>query len=270
MQHLDLLRRVGAGELSPEAAASTLRAGDIAELAGLARLDLDRAERIGIPEIVLAGPKRTADVVALVEALLEQRGHAHVSRLRPRQRRALADLAARMGAGLVAHGRRAASLHLAEAPRPARAGLVGLLAAGTADLDVLAEAAMVCDAAGCATRIVADVGVAGLHRLFAPLSALVRDGADCLVVAAGMDGALPSVVAGLAGLPVIGLPTSNAYGHGGRGEGALTAMLQSCAPGLVVVNIDNGVGAGAAAALIARRAAARSDAATGPARAEHP
>ena len=101
-----------------------------------------------------------------------------------------------------------------------------------------------------------DVGVAGLHRLVAPLERFFAAGVDVIVVAAGMDGALPSVVAGLVDVPVIGLPTSIGYGFGGAGIGALTTMLQSCAPGLVVVNIDNGIGAGATAALIANRAAA--------------
>ena len=97
-----------------------------------------------------------------------------------------------------------------------------------------------------------DVGVAGVHRLSGPLNDMVERGVAALVVAAGMEGALPSVVSGLVSVPVIGLPTSTGYGMGGGGEAALLAMLQSCSPGLVVVNIDNGVGAGVTAALIAR------------------
>ena len=101
-----------------------------------------------------------------------------------------------------------------------------------------------------------DVGVAGLHRLVQPLREIVTAGVDCIVVAAGMDGALPSVVAGLVDVPVIGLPVSVGYGYGGNGEAALMTMLQSCAPGITVVNIDNGIGAGSTAALIANRMAA--------------
>ncbi len=101
-----------------------------------------------------------------------------------------------------------------------------------------------------------DVGVAGLHRLVSPLERFAAAEVDVIVVAAGMDGALPSVVAGLVDVPVIGLPTSVGYGLGAGGVGALTTMLQSCAPGLVVVNIDNGIGAGSTAALIANRSAA--------------
>ena len=108
---------------------------------------------------------------------------------------------------------------------------------------------------GCEVTCIYDVGVAGLHRLVAPLNDLMRRGTDAIIVAAGMDGALPSVVAGLVAVPVIGLPTSIGYGMGGKGVAALLSMLQTCAPGLVVVNIDNGVGAGITAAMIANRVA---------------
>jgi NCAIR mutase (PurE)-related protein len=206
-----------------------------------------------VPEIVLAAPKRAGEVVAICELLLDRTGEACISRMRPRHRRAVEGLAARRGATLHAYGGHAARL-CATPPAPGDpASLVGLIAAGTSDLDALAEARMVAEAAGCATATVADVGVAGLHRLLEPLNRLLAARARVLVVAAGMDGALPSVVSGLVDLPVVGLPTSSGYGAGGRGRGALLAMLQTCAPGLAVVNVDNGVGAGAVAARIARR-----------------
>ena len=130
------------------------------------------------------------------------------------------------------------------------------MSAGTSDIPVAAEASLIAMEMGAQVLEAWDVGVAGLHRLVEPLERFTTAGIDVLVVAAGMDGALPSVVAGLVDVPVIGLPTSIGYGLGGGGVGALTAMLQSCAPGLVVVNIDNGIGAGSTAALIANRAAA--------------
>jgi NCAIR mutase (PurE)-related protein len=135
------------------------------------------------------------------------------------------------------------------------AGKVGLLTAGTSDVPVADEARMVIEACGLDSRLDADLGVAGLHRFVGPLAATLEWGADVIVVAAGMDGVLPGLVAGLIDVPVIGLPVSTGYGRGGAGEAALTTMLQSCSTGLVVVNIDNGVGAGAAAVLIASRAA---------------
>ena len=137
------------------------------------------------------------------------------------------------------------------APEPG--GCVGLLTAGTSDIPVAEEAAMVITHMGCRVERGYDTGVAGMHRLLEPLTRMIKSGADVLVVVAGMEGALPSVVAGLVDVPVVGVPTSTGYGIGGDGTAALYSILQSCSPGLVAVNIDNGVGAGAAAALIARR-----------------
>jgi NCAIR mutase (PurE)-related protein len=142
--------------------------------------------------------------------------------------------------------------------RRAAGGLVGVLCAGTSDLPIAAEASLAAAEMGATVLEAWDVGVAGLHRLVAPLERFIAAGVDVIVVAAGMDGALPAVVAGLVDVPVIGLPTSVGYGYGAGGIGALTTMLQSCAPGVVVVNIDNGFGAGATAALIANRAAGTS------------
>ena len=145
-----------------------------------------------------------------------------------------------------------------------------MLTAGTSDIPVAEEAAALCHEMGCAVHSAYDVGVAGLHRLFEPLRAMLAAPADAIIVAAGMDGALPSVVAGLVDVPVIGLPTSVGYGLGGGGMGALTSMLQTCAPGLAVVNIDNGIGAGAMAGLIAARAGmARKERTSGYARTKH-
>jgi NCAIR mutase (PurE)-related protein len=134
-------------------------------------------------------------------------------------------------------------------------GQVAVISAGTSDIPVAEEAALIASEMGCQVTCIYDVGVAGLHRLFGPLGELLSRGVDAIIVVAGMDGALPSVVAGLVPVPVIGLPTSIGYGMGGKGVAALLSMLQTCAPGLSVVNIDNGVGAGITAALIANRVA---------------
>jgi hypothetical protein len=143
-------------------------------------------------------------------------------------------------------------------------GRVGILAAGTSDVPVAEEAALMCREMGCSVHTAYDVGVAGLHRLFGPLCEMLDEAAvDVLIVAAGMDGALPSVVAGLVDVPVVGLPTSAGYGLGGAGVAALYSMLQTCVPGLSVVNVDNGIGAGAVAGLIANRVASARDHAPG-------
>ena len=253
MNRTELLRAVAEGRVAPDEALLRLHAGEVAELRDRARLDPERRDRIGLPEVVLADGKSPVDVAAIVATLLDTTGSCCISRMRRRHRRAVDGVVASSGATLVAYGGRAARLLAASVREEPRRGLIGLLAAGTSDIDALEEARMVCEAAGCETRSAVDVGVAGIRRLFEPLAGLVAADVDAIVVAAGMDGALASVVAGLAGVPVIGLPVSTGYGAGARGRAALLSMLQSCAPGLTVVNIDNGVGAGAAAALVSLR-----------------
>ncbi len=193
------------------------------------------------------------------EALAELRslqleGQGLVSRMTADHRAALHEAAADADLSVIDYAHAARALRRGFAPEPLE-GKVGLLTAGTSDVPVADEARMVIEACGLASRLEADLGVAGLHRFVGPLAATLEWGADVIVVAAGMDGVLPGLVAGLIDVPVIGLPVSTGYGRGGAGEAALGTMLQSCSTGLVVVNIDNGVGAGAAAVLIAARAA---------------
>jgi NCAIR mutase (PurE)-related protein len=192
--------------------------------------------------------------VAIVARFLEHGPIVLCSRVSSEQAEALTDRAP----GEVDHDERSRVVVVRRdgAPPPQERGAVGILAAGTSDVAVAGEAAAMCRAMGVAVVTAYDVGVAGLPRLAVPLEEMRAAGAAALVVAAGMEGALPSVVAGLVDVPVIGLPTSTGYGLGGRGEAALLGMLQSCSPGLVVVNVDNGIGAGATAGLIARRASA--------------
>jgi pyridinium-3,5-biscarboxylic acid mononucleotide synthase len=222
----------------------------------LVRVDPNRARRAGIPEFVLAGNKASREVSDALWRLVEANGRAMASRVRPEDIAAIQD-ALQPAISVEAHP--AARVLVASRPgteRPNRGGVVGILSAGTSDIPVAAEASLAAAEMGATVIEAWDVGVAGLHRLVAPLEQIVAARVDVLVVAAGMDGVLPSVVAGLVDVPVIGLPTSVGYGLGAGGVGALTTMLQSCAPGVVVVNIDNGIGAGSTAALIANRAAA--------------
>jgi len=248
----DVLRRLVAGELSEDEALAELRRIQLDELAGKAKLDLGRYMRRGVPEVVLAPGKSPRDAARLVVAMADSRGQGLISRMSDAHRAALDDAA--RGRRVVAYASSARVLRDAFAPERVE-GKVGILTAGTSDVAAADEARMVVEACGLEARLDADLGVAGLHRFIAPLSSMLEWGADVLVVAAGMDGVLPGLVAGLVDVPVIGLPVSTGYGRGAAGDGALTTMLQSCATGLVVVNIDNGVGAGAAAAVIASRAA---------------
>jgi len=250
----DILRRLVAGELSEDDALAELRRMQLEELGGRARLDLGRYLRRGIPEVVLGTGKSAPEAARLAVAMAEQQGQGLISRMTGAHRDSLASAANSAHMTVVDYHSSARVLRDGFAPQEV-AGKVGILTAGTSDVPVADECRMVVEACGLEARLDSDLGVAGLHRFVAPLAATLEWGADVIVVAAGMDGVLPGLIAGLIDLPVIGLPVSTGYGRGGAGEAALTTMLQSCSTGLVVVNIDNGIGAGAAAALIAARAA---------------
>jgi NCAIR mutase (PurE)-related protein len=252
-----LLEALLEGDLGLEDALQKLRLLQVTQLGEFARLDVNRDLRKGVPEVVYAPRKTDADLEAIARRFLADRGLVLVSRLEPeraeRLRRALVEEAAEALTFVYDPAARVLAARTPAYRPPEPGGCVGLLTAGTSDIPVAEEAALVITHMGCRVERGYDTGVAGVHRLLEPLTRMIESGADALVVAAGMEGALPSVVAGLVDVPVIGVPTSTGYGLGGDGTAALYSILQSCSPGLVAVNIDNGVGAGAAAALIARR-----------------
>lgn len=220
------------------------------------RLDPLRQSRTGIPEVVLAGRKTVDDVATSMMRLADSQGRSLASRLRADQ---VATLAEKVGDDytLVVDAVAATAIVFTQGHEvPASSGgRIAVISAGASDRPIAREAEIMATEMGCQVLMVQDVGVAGLHRLVQPLQRIVAFDPHAIVVAAGMDGALPSVVAGLVPIPIIGLPVSVGYGYGGDGAGALMSMLQSCSPGLAVVNIDNGIGAGSMAALIANRAA---------------
>ena len=254
-----LLERVASNELSVEAALEEIRLLQVEFVADFARLDVSRGLRKGVPEVVYAPRKTDEQLEAVVNGLLDGRGSALVSRLDASRAGRLKEAlgAGRSDGGSLDFAYQAEAevlaCHTSDYEAPETRGCIGILTAGTSDIPVAEEAALVATHMGCSIVRGFDVGVAGLHRLVEPLGRIVRGGASVIVVVAGMEGALPSVVGGLVDLPVIGVPTSTGYGLGGDGTAALYSMLQTCSPGVVAVNIDNGVGAGAAAALIARR-----------------
>ena len=218
----------------------------------VARLDVEREARTGIPEVVLAEGKLDEHLRQIAEAFADAKGRILVSRLAPERLRLFEGL----GLDLQYHAE-ARLLVVAKpgAPPPRRTGgRVGILAAGTADVAVAEEARLVAEELGCEVVKAYDVGVAGIHRLFPALDRLLEADVDAVIVAAGREGALAPVVSGLVDRPVIGLPISTGYGYGGQGLAALQTMLQSCSP-LTVVNIDAGFVAGATAAQFANRVA---------------
>ena len=245
-----LLQDVAGGRVSAEAAAEALRDLPFADL-GYAKVDHHRELRQGACEIVYAEPKSVEEVSGIVEQLLEgNEGPVLVTRVTPAHAAAVRHLADRAGLPVEERPRSRCIAILRNVPEPA--GCVLIVTAGTADLPVAEEAELTARLLGAGADVVPDVGVAGLHRI-AAIRERVRD-SDAVVVVAGMEGALASVVGGLATGPVIACPTSVGYGASFGGLAALLSMLSSCTPGTVCVDIDDGVGAGYAAALIARRA----------------
>jgi NCAIR mutase (PurE)-related protein len=232
----------------------TLRGRELT-VRGTARIDLDREARTGVPEIILAEGKSPEEVVRIATALWGRQRGSVISRLDATHRRALSR-ARRAGLPVTLAARGRVARVGPPAPTASRADVVAVLTAGTADRPIAEEILAVLGALGIRTLVADDVGVAGLHRLLRALRRLEPVDPAVYVVCAGREGALPTVVAGLVPAPVIGVPTSSGYGRGGRGEAALSAMLQSCAP-IAVVNIDGGVPAALVAAQIVRSARRR-------------
>lgn len=213
---------------------------------GYARVDTDREERQGLPEVIYAPGKDDDEIAGIASRLLaEGTGPVLVSRLSHTRADSVRSL---VGGGGGVYDETARLLLWR--PRTPADFQVRIVTAGTADGPVAAETAAVADAVGLSAELIADVGVAGMHRLYAVLDQL--NDADVVIVVAGMEGALASAVGGLVGSPVIAVPTSTGYGAALEGVTALLAMLSSCAAGLTVVNIDSGFGAAMAAHRLAR------------------
>lgn len=213
---------------------------------GFAKLDHHRKLRKGFPEVVWAPGKTLPHLKKIVSALAKQKSGVLVTRLQTKTAGQLKRAFPKAVYNSDAH-----AFYLPSNPKPAELGKIGVLSAGTSDIPVAEEAAFTAECLGAEVTRIYDVGVAGIHRLFAHLPQL--ENASVLVVVAGMEGALPSVVAGLVDKPVIAVPTSVGYGTHLGGLAPLLAMLNSCATGVVVVNVDNGFGAGFAAATFARQ-----------------
>ncbi|MBM4269891.1 MAG: nickel pincer cofactor biosynthesis protein LarB [Deltaproteobacteria bacterium] len=241
-----ILAQVAEGALSPDEALQKVKHLPFEDI-GFARVDHHRHLRVGFPEVIFGQGKTGPQIVAIAERLLAAGQNVLVTRIQPE---AAAELLARIPG--VEHDpvARTASRILSPAS-PETRGTVLVIAAGTSDLPVAAEARRTLEAFGQPAETLYDVGVSGLHRLLASKERLTT--ASVLIVVAGMEGALPSVVAGLVDCPVIAVPTSIGYGASFGGIAALLGMLNSCAAGVVVVNIDNGFGAAVAAAQINRR-----------------
>jgi NCAIR mutase (PurE)-related protein len=245
----DVLERYKRGEIDEQRVETLLRLDFLEKIGEHTIFDHAREARRGIPEIVFGESKSPEAVADIVQRVMSDREVILVSRAREEHFRTVQakvpDARYDAKAKMVVVDRRK--------DRTER-GVIGIMTAGSSDIGVAEEARAVAEAMGCRVVTAYDVGVAALHRFMTPMHKMLEEGVDALVVVAGMEGALPTVVSGLCDVPVIGVPTSVGYGAGGKGEAALLGMLQTCSPGMVVVNIDNGVGAGSTAALISIRA----------------
>jgi len=252
----DILEELMDEKISIEEAEKFLKAKLIEDVGDLAKLDVFRKTRTGVPEVIYAQSKNAQMVLDIIKSFLKSKKFAIISRYNEEQVEIIIktfqnndyDVSINNLGKIIVVKEKSFDFEK-------RNGVVGIITAGTSDIPIAEEAKEILKAMGCEIMASYDVGIAGVHRIFSPLSNMIKKGVHVIIVCAGMEGTLPGVVASLVDVPVIGVPISSGYGLGANGKGALITMLQSCSPGLVVVNIDNGFGAGASAALIANKMA---------------
>ena len=232
-----------------------MKANLIEEVGDIAKLDVLRKMRTGIVEVIYAENKSSDMILKIIKSFLESNKFAIVSRFKENQKDAIFNEFGNNSEITLECNElaRIIIVKLKNFEFKKRDGIVGIITAGSSDIPVAEEAKVIAESMGCKVVSSYDLGIAGIHRIFNPLSEMIKIGVHVIIVCAGMEGTLPGVVAALVDVPVIGVPISSGYGLGEKGVGALTTMLQSCSPGLLVVNIDNGFGAGASAALIANK-----------------
>ena len=239
-------------KISPSKAKKLLSLYSIEKIGNIAQIDTGRRNRKGIPEIILAERKELLDLKKIIKKTLTKNNEVLISRIKQKDYTKILEFA-KKNKYKIKNGKNTTALLIYKNKIKKLGGKVGIIAAGTSDIGVGEEARLVCESMNCDCLSSYDVGIAGLHRIFPVMKQFIESEVDVIIVVAGMEGALASIVSSIADIPVIGVPTSIGYGYGEKGVAALASMLQSCSLGLTVVNIDNGVGAGAAAANIANR-----------------
>jgi len=240
------------GKISPSRAKKLLSLYSIEKIGNIAQIDTGRKNRKGIPEIILGERKQLLDLKKIIKKTLSKNNEVLVSRIKKKDYSKILEFS-KKNKYKIKKGKNTSALLIYKNNIKKTGGKVGIIAAGTSDVGGGEEARLVCESMNCDCLCSYDVGIAGLHRIFPVLKQFVESEVGAIIVVAGMEGALASIVSSIADVPVIGVPTSIGYGYGEKGVAALASMLQSCSLGLTVVNIDNGVGAGAAAANIANR-----------------
>ncbi len=253
MEIHEILESLEKGKISVNNAKKLLSLYSIEKIEGIAKIDINRRKRRGIPEVVFAETKKLDEIKKIIKKTLEKTNSVVVSRINKDDYSKILSFAKKLKVK-VRTGKNSSSVLLFKTPIKFEGGKVGILAAGTSDIGVAEEARLMSEAMNCKCIFSYDVGVAGIQRIFPILKEMIKEEVDCIIVVAGMEGALATLVSSMVDIPVIGIPTSVGYGYGGKGIAALASMLQSCSLGLSIVNIDNGIAAGAIAANIANRA----------------
>jgi NCAIR mutase (PurE)-related protein len=251
-----ILVQLSNGAISVKKAEELIQNNSLLKIDDFLMFDTYREGRSGIPEVVFSESKSKTMLIKILENVTPKKGVVLFTRLKDEHLEHLKDYSTKNKNFIITisdEGRTAVvSMPSYKFPE-LKFGPVVVLTAGSSDIPVAKEAQLTLMLMGVKTLTTFDIGIAGLHRLINPLYTYLKENPACIIVCAGMEGALPSVVAGLVDVPVIGVPISIGYGFGGKGVGALTSMLQSCSPGLSIVNIDAGFNAGAMAALIAKK-----------------
>ncbi|MFX1389349.1 MAG: nickel pincer cofactor biosynthesis protein LarB [Promethearchaeota archaeon] len=253
----DILKDLVENKISLDDAEKLLRVNIIEEIGDLAKLDIFRKTRTGIPEVIYAQNKDAQLLLDIIYGFLKRKKFAIISRYNEEQKALIINNFSNSDNYEIDINILGRIVIIKESSYqfPKKGGVVGIITAGSSDVPIAIESEVIVKAMGCEVVSSYDVGIAGIHRLFTPLREMIKKGVHIIIVCAGMEGTLPGVVAALVDVPVIGVPISSGYGMGEKGKGALITMLQSCSPGLLVVNIDNGFGAGASAAIIANKIA---------------
>ena len=253
MEIHEILESVKVGKISINNAKKLLSLYSIEEIEGFAKIDINRRKRRGIPEVVFAENKELNEIKKIAKKILEKTNSVIISRIKKKDYPKIIIFAKKLKVKIKT-GKNSSSLLLFKKPIKFHGGKIGIITAGTSDIGVAEESRLMCEAMNCRCITSYDVGIAGIQRIFPVLKKMVNGEVDCIIVAAGMEGALATLVSTLVDIPIIGIPTSVGYGYGEKGIAALASMLQSCSLGLSVVNIDNGIAAGGIAANIANRA----------------
>jgi hypothetical protein len=248
----DILDSVKNGKISINEAKKQLSLYSIEEIENFAKIDLGREVRKGIPEVVFAERKENSEIKKIIKNVLKKRNSIVISRIPKENYQDICNYCKKNDFKLSV-GQNCTTILVYKKPLKKTKGKIGIITAGTSDIGIAEESRLMCESMNCDCITSYDVGIAGLHRIFPVLKEFIKSEVDVIIVVAGMEGALASVVSSTVNVPIIGVPTSIGYGYGEKGVAALAAMLQSCSLGLTVVNIDNGIGAGAAAAKIANQ-----------------